>query len=409
MKPLVAVLLLWLLASTELPQPSISYFTNVRDVSIAQPGSQNYFVIDNLIWIHARPDLGDIRLYDGASQVQYSISEQRAAVSSEQVVARILNLGSVSRHTEFDLEIGATAEYDRVRLGLDAKDFVVSASVSGMNALRHSPVTELPPSTLYDFTREQLGSNFMIKLPPSSFRYLHIKLSRGILPQQIEDARIYNLRDQQASWVQAGLCSAPQQKEQVTVIVCDVPEKVPVDRIQFQIAPTEINFLRTIRAEDGKGALQGSGEISRVRVTRAGTVVTDEKLAVDFMSKSGRLTLTIDNGDNPRLTILAVQLLSFERRVYFDPQGKSTLRLYYGDEKLSPPVYDYARFFHADASATEAKLSPGEHNAEYTGRPDDRPWSEQHKSILWVIMVAAVLVLATLAIRGLRSPAQKIG
>ena len=61
----------------------------------------------------------------------------------------------------------------------------------------------------------------------------------------------------------------------------------------------------------------------------------------------------MDNGDNPPLAISGVQLLSVERRVYFDPQGKSLLRLYYGDSKLESPVYDYAKFFKADPTAAK--------------------------------------------------------
>ena len=121
------------------------------------------------------------------------------------------------------------------------------------------------------------------------------------------------------------------------------------------------------------------------------------------MRGTGHLILTINNGDNPPLNILAAEPLSLERRVYFDPQGKSALRLYYGDEKLSAPVYDYARFFHLDASSTEAQLGPGSHNPQYTGRPDDRPWSERHTSILWGAMILAVLALGVLALRGLRT------
>src|SRR5277367_507988 len=113
------------------PEPGIPYFSNVRDVHIAQPERQNYFIVDEELWTHSRPDLGDLRLYDGESPVQYALSEQRGGVSSEEVAAKILNLGSVSGHTEFDLDTGGLAEYDRIRLRLDAHDFVAAASVSG--------------------------------------------------------------------------------------------------------------------------------------------------------------------------------------------------------------------------------------------------------------------------------------
>jgi hypothetical protein len=123
---------------------------------------------------------------------------------------------------------------------------------------------------------------------------------------------------------------------------------------------------------------------------------------------SGQLVITIDNGDNPHLAIAGAQLLSIERRVYFDPQEKSSLKLYYGDGKLDSPAYDYTRFFHADSAAAKAELSPGEHNAAYSGRPDDRPWSERHNAVLWLAMLLAVVVLAALAIRGLKAEAGKL-
>jgi hypothetical protein len=56
-----------------------------------------------------------------------------------------------------------------------------------------------------------------------------------------------------------------------------------------------------------------------------------------------------------------------------------------------------------EASPAEAQLGAGAHNAQYTGRPDDRPWSERHKGILWGAMILAVLALAVVALRGLRA------
>ncbi|MGZ4733745.1 MAG: hypothetical protein ACXVZH_16555, partial [Terriglobales bacterium] len=135
-----------------------------------------------------------------------------------------------------------------------------------------------------------------------------------------------------------------------------------------------------------------------------GTTVVSEEMDVRIGGQSsGQLRITVDNGDNPPLSISGVELLSVERRVYFAPQGRSLLKLYYGDDKLDAPIYDYARFFKADPAAAKAELSAGAHNQAYTGRPDDRPWSERHKAVLWLAMLLAVIVLAALAIRGLKA------
>ena len=141
--------LLFLAADADPPELAIPYFSNVREVRVAQPDRQNFFIVDEELWAHSRSDLGDLRLYDGESPVQYSISEQRAGSSSEEVEAKILDLGNVAGHTEFDLDTQGLAEYDRIRLRLDARDFVAKASVSGGVAPGKATEVELAPSTLY--------------------------------------------------------------------------------------------------------------------------------------------------------------------------------------------------------------------------------------------------------------------
>jgi hypothetical protein len=187
-------------------------------------------------------------------------------------------------------------------------------------------------------------------------------------------------------------------------MLCNAPLHVPVDRVRFEVDSKQVNFRRSVMLSDANALDYGSGEITRVRMNRAGTAVVSEEMDVPLRSRgSSQLKITVDNGDNPPLTILGVQLLSVERRVYFDPQGNSSLRLYYGDPKLGSPVYDYPRFFKADAAAAQAELGPGAQNPEYRGRPDDRPWSERHQAVMWLAMLLAVAVLAVLAIRGLKA------
>ena len=86
--------------------PSISYFTNVRDVRISQADQQNYFVVDEEIWTRARPDLADLRIYDGESQVQYALSEQRGGMSSHEPAQESSIWGASGGRTEFDLDTG---------------------------------------------------------------------------------------------------------------------------------------------------------------------------------------------------------------------------------------------------------------------------------------------------------------
>ena len=93
----------------------------------------------------------------------------------------------------------------------------------------------------------------------------------------------------------------------------------------------------------------------------------------------------------------------YERRIYSDSDSDAQPRLYYGDEKLAAPVYDYAKLFEKAANAGQVHMGIEEANAAYTGRPDDRPWSERHPAVLWVAIIVAVTILGSIALRSMRA------
>ena len=404
MKILTAIFLMVAFATPGDPEPAIPYFKEVRAVSITTPDHQNYLVVDPVIWSHARPDLADLRLYDGETQIPYDLTSRSAATTAQEDEAKILNLAQRGDHTEFDLDVSAATEYNRVRLTLDKSNFLVTASVSGRNQLADTQSTAWPtPSTLFDFTQEKLGTNSTITLPDWSFRFLHVRLSPGVLPKEVLGATIGYLQEKKAVWTDAGTCKTTTQEKRSTIIHCDIPAAVPIDRIRFDVPADRVNFRRTVSVANEKGEQVANSTISRLRMTRYGNTVTTEDLALNvFGDYTGHLTITVDNGDDPPLPF-QVQPQSLERRLYFEPQGKTALKLYYGDEKLTTPVYDYAKFFREDPAASPAKLEPEIANAAYTGRPDDRPWSERHKGVLWGAMLLAVALLAWLAFRGLQT------
>jgi hypothetical protein len=390
-------------------EPATPYFRHARVVTIASSDRQNYVVVDSNTWAHSHPDLGDVRLYDDQKQVPYVIKQRRGGVSSVEQEAKVLNLGSVAGHTEFDIDVGELPEYDRVRLRLDATNFIAAAEAEGRNDLRQRLGVKLGSSTLYDFTRENLGSNFVLKVPASNFRFLHIRLAAGVSPGQVKGAVLFNLQEEKAVWSTAGTCRAgtsPEPKN--TIFVCEDSTATPVDHLEFQVATTTVNFRRTVTVTDAKGSAIAVGEISRIRILRSGQSVISENLGISLSGiREKQFTVTVENGDDAAVPVQAVEPQSIERRLFFDPAGKTALKLYYGDEKLSEPSYDYAHFFQEDVGAVEAKLGADVANLAYTERPDERPWSERHKGVLWAAMILAVAVLGGLALRGFNPTALK--
>jgi hypothetical protein len=403
--PLTVFLLTSLLAATGY-EAAIAYFSRGRNVIISSPDRQNYVVVDSDVWKFARADLSDLRLYDGRVQVPYALITQRGGSSTQDSPARILNLGKIAGRTEFDLEVGGLAEYDRVRLVLDAKNFINRAQIQGRNAPSDRSGTDLGSTTLYDFTAEGLGSNSALKFPASNFPYLHVRLAAGIAPDQIKSAFVSNVAETKAAWSNAGKCEAASSAPKQSVFTCSLTDGAPLERIVFEIPGNTVNFNRTIMVNEEKGSEVERGSISRVRLSRAGQSVVSEGLALDLnLRGTSRITVVVDNGDDPPLSGVQVRPLSVERRIYFDPKGKSRLKLYYGDAKLEAPSYDYGKFFVQSSEVVLAQAGPGEANDQFTGRPDDRPWSERHNGVLWAAMLGAVALLGGLALRGLKSGA----
>ncbi len=380
-----------------------AFFSNVREVRIAKPDRTNYLVVDPELWDKGRDDLGDLRLVNSAGmEIPYVLVTKRASLSAYQTEVKLLQLGTVGGAADFVLDVSAVPEYDQVRLHLSAVDFIAHATVEGRDELTKPPVTLLGTYTLYDFSHEELGSNFALKLPRWRFRYLHIHIEGAVKPDEVLGASVANFEDQKALWTPLEVTAKLEQMGKRTTVTFDALKDVPVDRIELLVDASDVNFRRDVEVTAQNSRL-ASGEFHRIHMKRAGRSVDSEELTLDLAgAHQPRYRLTIENGDDPPLHILGVKVYSVERRVYFDPRGNSTLRLYYGDDRLAAPTYDYAKLFEEPKEASLAELSPGTHNDGYTGHPDERPWTEKHSAVLWIVMIVAIAALGAVALRGLK-------
>jgi Protein of unknown function (DUF3999) len=382
---------------------AIPYFARTRSIGVSAADRQSSFAVDPDIWKFARTDLADIRMYDGQSQVPYALIKQSGGSSNEETAAKILNLGSVSGRTEFDLDTGGVQQYERIRLELDAKNFINGMQIQGRQNPNERSGTDLGSSTLYDFTAEGLGSNFVLKFPTSSFPYLHIRMAPGISPKQVKHAFVSTFSETKSAWSTAGECKPASRGQKESVFECSLLDRVPLERLAFELPSNAVNFNRTVVVLDEKGNEIERASISRVRLNRAGQSVTSENLTVDMYPRTASaVKVAIENGDDKPLPTEKVSPLAVERRIYFDPSGKAALQLYYGDDKLDAPTYDYAKLFQHSPSAVIAQLGAPVANPQFTARPDDRPWSERHQVVLWVAMLLTVAVLGALAFRGMK-------
>jgi hypothetical protein len=373
--------------------------------------------VDEQTWKNARRDLGDLRLYSGQQEVPYALMVERGSRENDNRDVRVLQQSVVGSKTQFMIDMTDVAEYDHIALRLATKNFVAHARVEGQDDLHGKDWALLGESILYDLSKENLGANSVLRLPLSTYKYLRVTIDGPVKPADIVGASSEFRQEQKAVWRDVG--GAPTVAElpasaardnasrvgrKGTQLTFTVPENVPVNRVIFDIDAAQPNFRRSVQVEGDKDAYIGSGEIDRVHMVRQGQKIDADDYDVNFSAVGHRtIKVIIDNGDDPPLKIKSARLQQLEHRLYFDVPASAPLTLYYGDEKLDPPVYDYAKLFLLAKDAAGAQLGGEEANAAYTGRPDERPWTEKHPAVLWIAIVAAVLILGAIAVRSMKT------
>jgi uncharacterized protein DUF3999 len=397
MKTLVTAVAILLFAG-----PNISYFRYQRNVQIKN-GGQQYFVVDDATWQHARPDLDDLRLFANGREIPYNRITESGSAEKERKDVPVLQQSVIDGKTQFLVNMSDVSEYSRVELKIATKDYVAHAKIDGQDDPHGKKWAALGDGIIYELSSEKLGSNSTLRLPISRFKYLRITLDGPVKPKDVQGASTELGDGRPPIYTAVPASIHPEQSNNDTVFVVDVSPKIPINRVQFTVDPAQGNFWRRVEIHGEHESWLGSGEISRIHIVRSSRRIDSEQYDIPAsLIGQGKIRIVVHNGDDPPLKITAVSLQQYERRVYFDTPPQSQLTLYYGDEKLQAPEYDYARLVQLDNNATAAALDAETTNTAYTGRPDDRPWSERHPAILWGAIVAAVLILGALALRNLK-------
>jgi hypothetical protein len=394
---------LGLLAALLTTSSAISYFHYQRPLQPLDSSRQHYIVVDEAVWQHARPDLSDLRIYSTDKEIPYRITIEQGSSETEQRQCRVLQPGTVGGKTQFLLDMSGVAEYDRIELNLPARNFVAHARVEGQDDLHGAKWAVLGTTTLYDLSDERLGRNLTLKIPLTTYKYLRVTVDKPVNPSDVEGGTAGITRAQKAVWRDLG--SEPKQSQQGkdTILTLSVQGEVPVERAVISVDPTQQNFLRKVEVQGDNGQEFGSGEIRRVHMERNGQKIDTEQASLDLRGNlRGTVKIIIHNGDDVPLKITGARLQQYERRIYFDAHAGIQPKLYYGDAQLDAPVYDYAKLFQKNTNADQKQLGAEEVNAAFTGRPDDRPWSERHPAVLWLAIIAAVLILGGVALRSMK-------
>ena len=413
MKLLVAALLI----AAAAPAPEIRYFQFRRSVILPEnTAGQTCVVLDPRIFSHSAPGLADLRLYHGTDQTPYVIHSAWHSPPAQATVTPI-NLGVRQGKTVFDAAM-PDGEYSDVRLNLAGQNFLATVAVTGSQSVG-GPVTRIGTYTIFDFSNQRLGRSTVLHLPRSDFRFLHFSIEGQIAPDRVLSIAAAPAPLSEPKYFTIVGAGPFARQEKTSVAEFDLPPNVPVDRIVFWPGASPANFSREVEVEATEVGEEksdsepprgpstvASGNLLRIHRVQDGRRIDEEQLALAtpgaaFLAPT-KWTITIQNGDDPPVGFSAVQVQMRERSLCFESAAGAPYALYYGDKILSAPRYDYATWFSWQTNRAVATLGIEQANPAFEKRPDNRPFTERHPALLWIVLVLVVLLLGLVALRTAR-------
>ncbi|HWA95447.1 MAG TPA: DUF3999 family protein [Terracidiphilus sp.] len=409
----------FILMAVATPQQKYFRYERPLKTALAQSG-QVCMVLDEQVFAHSERDLADVRLHKDGTETPYAVNTTTAAEYVPELI-HPLNAGVHNGHTVFDAEM-PTAPYSDLDLNVTAHNFMATVTVSGSRRNDTREFTKLGDYTIFDFTRQRLGRSTVLHLPLSNFAVLHFSITGGITPDDVTGISAMKGVQEKAHYITVAETAQAVEKGRATLFAFTVPAHVPVDRVVFvpDAQPAQFSRPVAITVEDaaapkepntlGLYSIAGGGNILRIHSMHNGRRIDEENLVIPAPHVYGdgdrKWMIRVDNGDDAPIYFKQVRMEMRERQLCFDGAAGAGYVLFYGDSALSAPRYDYATLFALQDNAQQVELGAEKENVSYTPRPDKRPFTERHPSMLWVALLAVIVVLGLIALRSVKQQAR---
>jgi hypothetical protein len=383
--PVGMVVLACALCAAAARAADVSSFRYTRELPATWPGPVR-FEPDYALLGHARVGLADLRIVDAKGRdVPWRRPSLRAPAMQS---ARLLNAGRSGKAAVALLDLGAShAVHDRVVLDVPGENFVGRVSVRGADR-RAGPFTLLGATTIYDVSGSRHARSTTVLFSPSDFRYLALSAT-GV--RAIQGARVESTRSRFRFLLRPATVSSIDAGRQTQVVLDFGYPHIPV---------TELRVTSTMPKYDRPVEIDVSADGTNFTPVAYGRVTafpgsTQGPLKAQVRGRAVRLT--IDNGDDQPLADLSVLAFDVSRAVIAEGGHARPYHLYYGDERLGSPSYDFARL-PLRVTVGSATLAVEQENTAFRASADTRSFATKHN---WLVNGALALAAFVVAAGGL--------
>jgi len=395
-------------AAGEPPRPT-AYRKPIALPPLEQPGRVD-LALDPDVYRDAQPSLADVRIRDGdGAEIPFRIRRQERSVAEsarELSVRDLVTTHDGALRFVLDAGVGAPA-HQRVRLSVrdSLRNFRVPVRVeTATDGGAWQIVREA--GFIYRIEADTKTADTTVSYRPSTARFVRVTVGADhgrSLPLAGVALVAAAATERSEERVAATVVARDQETmRRTTRLVLDRRSRRPVDRVEIDVAEREFRRVLLVEGSDDRTrwAFVGSGAISAVEnggVREHATSVRVPETAARY------LRLTIQNVDEPALTVSGARLFAVKRSVVFDavPGRRYTLEYGAAPAPLPPP---------ASTAAAAADLDEGPRRAATLGA--SQPMAAAPATRLasatvaaWSTTAAALLTLASLVwrlTRGLR-------
>ena len=307
----------------------------------------------------------------------------------------MINQSKTSAGFYYTFELSGETEVNEIKMNFSESNFDLRLNLEGSQDQK-SWFTIEEDYRVLAIENEMTNYRFTdLIFPVSKYRYYRIlvksKTDPGLMSASVSMNKTLsgNYRNFEVMSIQI----SDDKKTKQTLIDIDLSNLVPISKIRIW-TNSPFDFYRPVTLKYLADSVKTEkGWIYTYETLTSGILSSIENNIYSFQStKSKKIQIVIDNGDNPALKIDSVSVHGFVHELTMRFTEDADYYLVYGNPNASQPDYDIAHFQN-EIPVNLSELVLGEEELiEKTTTPATEPLFK-NKMWLWVIMGIIILVL----------------
>lgn len=375
------------------------------------------------------PNLNDLRLLgNNGEKTGYVVQESKGRSSKKLFTVKIYNRSYVpGKHSSVTLDFGSKHIKNAVKLTTHGMNFRRKVRIEGSDNGESWQVIRDGAFLFRAREADAQGATFdkdVVRFPDNDQRYLRVTVYNDVDDPEsvkIEDVGSWRQVSTPAETAEVPVVSMKtEEKKKVTEIILDLGfRNMPLYRLT--LAVSNRNFFRHVEiagrnaeTKTIKTVVEDSPKFEKtvpVRwedVTRGTifrfTTKSEVEESLDIALKGSKyryLRVRIKNYDDPSLQVEGATVTRVIQYLRFAGDPKIRYALYFGNLKAPKPKYDVERYIaklRRDGT-NHAVLGSVIPNPTHKASTKTLPWSERHRKIIWVALVAMLAVLSFVVYR----------